>query len=376
MNKAVSRSLFALFMLLVAPVETFADSRHSFMYDSEVTQRVQESLRSGESLKISQWLRLSDSEARELVGLKLRVRNQNGSSSSLSLLAQGRVLETTQVRSSYSEEITFHLSSEIHLETLRLICHGEVMVESISGVLRNYQDYGSTYLRQPEPEEMIQLHLNKVVRGGTRFQLSHMTQEMQGLTLEGAEIERIILIGRAESRTRTSASAQVLMDGRPVSGHELVNTYSDKTPIRILSSQSVTHSLELLVQGEMIVDAVLIKVGRVQRIRSSHESLIPIREILERGQTLSLAPFSRRSPPGVDRFTLQVTSLERYGEIQILNSWGEIIMTETLRSGSSRVEIVLPRNTELREVSLRSWSRVMVESIEFEENTHHPSRRY
>ncbi len=370
MIRSVSKVVLALILTLIAPSETFAQWQNS----NEITERVQQSLRSGETLKVLDWLRLSPSEEEDLIMLKFQLRSLTQRSTEVSLFDRGNVVDQKILRSTYPEEITFSLSPSIQLRTLRLFTQGEVLVESITAVLRpSYSD--SRSIRQVFPEELVRIPIQRLVRGSTRFRLAELASSLQAISLLGAEVERVVVMAQGH---RGFSTAQVIIDGRAESTPETLSQYNEQTPIRLGRFELINQSIDIQIQGEVFIDSVLVKVGQVRRSRqyeTQSNQEIRIEQLLGPGRVIELGRYFPRTGSHLEALTVRVQSFDHRGELELTTSRGEIISVSSVGIGEQTVEFYIPQGLSLQELQLRSWSNIRVESIRIE-NSRYSHRRH
>ncbi len=123
------------------------------------------------------------------------------------------------------------------------------------------------YERQVAEFGMISVRVSQLIRYQGRVDLKELVREQTGLTLEGAEIQRVIVDGYNLSSYGRSAALQVLINGRPEGVERDLNPRIPLTPILVQSYDQVSWGLELQVIGDAQINSIQIRVGRVLPLR-------------------------------------------------------------------------------------------------------------
>lgn len=121
--------------------------------------------------------------------------------------------------------------------------------------------------RQVIAGSLITLHVNQVIRGSGEIGLKRLVKQQTGLTLEGAEIQRVVVDGQSLQRYGRPASLIVLLNGRMEGREKDMDLFRGRTPFPLNSFEEVRQSLVLLVRGEALVQSVHLRIGRVRPLR-------------------------------------------------------------------------------------------------------------
>lgn len=226
---------------------------------SVIHEQVRQVLFPGQVLRVAQLLRLSPREVRELDVVSVTILGQAlRGRSVLSLQSLGRPLVAPQALGPYLTQIHTLLPSQVELETLDLISQGESSIESITLEVRRDRRPGPGVGIPVQPNQMITLHLGQVVRGSAVLPLKQLALQQLGVSLEGAEIERIVIEGQSQGY----ATAQVELNGRIVT-QEVLSMPQGRKPIRMTTNEPIRGTLRLHVSGSVHIQSINIRVGRV-----------------------------------------------------------------------------------------------------------------
>lgn len=229
-----------------------------------IREEVRMNMRSYERLQLSQLLRLSyGQESSELITLSIRAQSLMNGPAQLELHQHGRLLSSQTVRRQVNE-IVFSVPMRTLLSGLELSSVSEIYLESITAqVQRSYGPGpgpgGPGYEQQAQPNSLITLQVNQSVRGNIRIPLEQLARQQMGITLRGAEIERVVVQG--QSNYGRATSVQVELNGRPVGQAKYLS--QGQTPLPIQSMESV-QSLALLAIGDGQISEIRIRVGQVR----------------------------------------------------------------------------------------------------------------
>lgn len=229
-----------------------------------IREEVRMNMRSYERLSLSQLLRLSyGQENSELITLSIRAQSLMNGPAQLELHQHGRLLSSQTVRRQ-ANEIVFSVPMRTLLSGLELSSVSEIYLESITAqVQRSYGPGpgpgGPGYEQQAQPNSLITLQVNQSVRGNIRIPLEQLARQQMGITLRGAEIERVVVQG--QSNYGRATSVQVELNGRPVGQAKYLSV--GQTPLPIQSMEAV-QSLALLAIGDGQISEIRIRVGQVR----------------------------------------------------------------------------------------------------------------
>lgn len=381
MNKASLSFVIVIFASLLVSLNSFAQrqgdrpgERQDERRDT-INERVQQTLRLYERLRLSQLLRLSPQEERQLKLISLSIKAQSfQGKAQLELISSGRSLSQAPVNRQL-RDIQIQLPQGADLDQLELVAsQSEIYIESISlEVQRQRPGQGQgpgphhpqPQIRQVSAGQLVHLEVHQQVRQMARIDLDELLLRQSGLTLSGAEIERVIVDGDPMGRGR-GASVQVELNGRPVGQMKQLASAQRKLPLPIQTSEEVRSGLSLLVYGDAIIESIQIRIGQVrpqfpqgpqsQRIMVNQE--ISSYRDLELGQLL---PYESRL---VSSIILDARS--NYSDAQVAASsfYGGILGSVIVRQVPMRAEIRLMQAVSVRELRLQSLSPVRIDSVE------------
>ncbi|WP_408096944.1 hypothetical protein ACJVC5_18060 [Peredibacter sp. HCB2-198] len=378
MKKASSSFLVLFFAALLVSFQSFAQ-----MSDI-VSERVQQTLRRQERLRLSDLLRVSPYEEREMEVLSLTIMAQSYvGQSTLQVLQMGRAIAAPQIIRRQSQ-VRIVLPARTSLEGIEILAQDELFLESVTAeVLRLRTPVPPTYPtpypptypqpeRQPVPNQMISLQVMQDVRMQQEIQLDTLVRQQMGLTLAGAEIQRVIVEAMPLGYGR-AASVQVVLNSRLVGEERFLSTTQQRLPLLIQSYEEV-RTLGLLVRGDARVQSVSIRVGqvrpqypqqpqlpRIQRVTVGQE--IGSYNVLELSRVL---PYESRL---IRSITLEARTRNGVrAEVALATPYqvlGTLVVTQT----PMRPVIRLFTPTSPRDLRLQSYSQVLIDSLEIEFET-------
>lgn len=383
MKKATSSFLILFFAALLVSFQSFAQM------NDVVSERVQQTLRRQERLRLSDLLRLSPQEQREMEILSLSLMAQSFQGpSTLEILQQGRSLTTPQTIRRQLKEVKVILPARTSLEGIEILAQDEIFIESVTAeVVRGRPlptptpspyptPYPPTYPqpeRRPVPNQMINLQVMQDVRMQQEIPLDTLVRQQMGLTLAGAEIQRVIVQAQPLGYGR-AASVQLVLNGRLVGEEKFIS--GQRLPILVQTYEEV-RTLGLLVRGDARIHTVSIRVGQVraqpeqpqrpqvQRVLVNQE--INSRSALELSRVL---PYENRLARAI---TVEARSRSGAQAEVALTTAYEVLGTLIVSQVPMRPVIRLLRPTSLQELRLQSYSQVLIDALEIELE---PSYRY
>lgn len=339
-----------------------------------IREEVRMNLRSYERMSLSTLLRLSygQESGMELVTLSVRAQSLMNGPAQLELLQNGRPLSSQTVRRQMNE-IILTVPMRTLLSGLELHSVSEIYLESITAqVQSSYNPYpgpGPGRETQVQPNQLVTLSINQSVRGYGIIDLERLANQQMGLTLEGAQIDRVVVQGQSFGR---SASVQVELNRRPVGDIKLLS--AGQTPLQVQSLEEV-RSLALIVSGDAQIQEIRIRVGQVrpQWPQGPQGPQYPgqTQRVYVQQEVSSRYPLSLSSLlPYENRLIRSVTieARSRIGQSQLMLSaiyggqQGSFIVNQT----STRANIRLARPMSVSELQLLSSSSVQVEALEIE----------
>lgn len=365
-------SFLALFLLGSLITQAMAQVRPRHARPSQersdgISERVMQTIRSQERLPISALLRLSPEEShflqvRSLTLLASSLRSQV----QLDVLSLGRPVGIPQLIRRQLSEVRVQLPLGTQLADLEIVASDEILLDTVTVEVEqtHFPDSDPGRQMQPRPGEMLKLDLRREVRGGAEISLGQIVRQQLGLTLQGAQIERVVLLG-AVPRSY-SATVQVLLNGRLVGPMKPI-TSSMTTPIPLRSLEEVQSDLRLLVRGDVLIQQVNVVVGNVRQVPHQFPQRIPVgREIsaarpLELGQLL---PFENRL---VSSITLEArTHRASQAQVELMGFGSQVLAIAIVGQVPMRPRLQLMRPMRVQELRLQSFSPVLIDSLELE----------
>jgi len=351
-------------------------------YPSQQTMRevVNQNLRSYERLRLSDLLRLSNYEGRELQvrSLSLSGQARGFGQVRLELLQNGRPIDT-QLLSRHSGEVFFLIPSGPVVEELEISVSSEMFLSTVTVEVSSSRfpnptprpvpgPYPNPGYEQPVPAfSTLTLQLNQSIRGLAVISLDQLIRQQHRLNLEGAEIEQISVLGQSFGYQRT-ATVQVELNNRPVSDARYFSSISRLETIDLFGREEA-RSLALVVNGDALISEVRVRIGRVrsrqpelprtQRFVVSQE--ISPRFPLELSRIIGFQ--SRR----IRSITIEARALRPVQvQLSLLTRFGESQGALFVGPNFIRATLQLSRAFSSQELRLEALSSVQVEAIEIE----------
>lgn len=380
--KKVSASFLVLFFAIL--MTSFQASAQVYRDSNIITERVNQSIRMYERLRLADLLRLSYDQQRniEIKSLSVMASSLQGQAQ-LELTQNGMPLASSTVRRQL-KEINLILTRPVSVDGLELSSASEIMLESITAEisLRGMPGPGPGPGPGPRPDprdqqvlpnSLLTLQVNQEIRGMGEIHLKQLVKQQMGLSLEGAEIDRVVVQGSPSGYGR-AASVQVELNGRPVGMEKYLSAAQNRTPLPVQSFEEV-RTLKLLVRGDARIHTVLIRVGqvrpqqpqlpRIQRVQVNQE--VSRRFSLELSQLL---PYENRL---IRSISIEARSGGRQsaGTLNLMSRSGEFLGTTYVSQMPSRQIIQLYRPMMASEIRIEADSQILIESLEIEFEQQH-----
>ena len=226
-----------------------------------ITERISQQLRMREVRRISELLRLTMSESMDLEATSITLvasafRNQ----AQIDISSRGRLISTQIVRRQLGT-ISFFLPTKVRLDDLEISASDDVLLDTMSVLAE--RSYRQPQGIQAVSGQMLHLEVRQDIRIGGEIHLKQLVQQQLGITLDGAQIERIAVQGIVT--WGRSATVQVEMNNRLVGPIKTLSASQGVTPIPLNSYEEVRGSLKLLVRGDVSITQIHIRVGQVRR---------------------------------------------------------------------------------------------------------------
>ena len=332
-----------------------------------IEARIQQTLRPGQRLRLSQFLFARDLRA-EVVSLTITAQSFQGPAQ-IQISSGHLVVDQVQVRRQLNQvsSLAQRLGS---LDMLELSAQEDIYIESITANLRSLGGGPGGHIPMPEqqvaPNSVISLVINQDIHGAAEIPLKRLLKEQQGLSLEGAEIQRIAVEGTPIGYGQ--ASVQVELNNRIVGPLRYLSLGQRRLPIPVNSFEEI-RSLKLLVRGSARIISINIRIGNVRQVHVPVPMPIPqhsnifINQEISPSYPLDLASFSREYSL-VRALTLETTSRGRAGEITLMSGQGHIVGRALISQG--RTLVILTTPTSVADLRIFTQSQVFIGNIELD----------
>lgn len=380
--KKVSASFLVLFFAIL--MTSFQASAQVYRDSNIITERVNQSIRMHERLRLADLLRLSYEQQRniEIKSLSVMASSLQGQAQ-LELTQNGMPLASSTVRRQL-KEINLILTRPVSVDGLELSSASEIMLESITAEisLRGMPGPGPGPGPGPRPDpreqqvlpnSLLTLQVNQDIRGMGEIHLKQLVKQQMGLSLEGAEIDRVVVQGSPSGYGR-AASVQVELNGRLVGMEKYLSAAQNRTPLPVQSFEEV-RTLKLLVRGDARIHTVLIRVGQVrpQQPQLPRIQRIQVNQEVSRRMSLELSnllPYENRL---IRSISIEARSGGRQsaGTLTLMSRMGEFLGTTYVSQMPSRQIIQLHRPMMASEIRIEADSQVLIEALEIEFEQQH-----
>lgn len=330
-----------------------------------LSERVMQTVRMHERLRVSELLRLSGGEehllqARSLSLLASSIRGQV----QVEIISLGRPVGIPQIIRRQQSEIRVQLPLGTQLADLEITASDEILLDTVAAEVESFYSDGpfSGQKRQPLPGQMLKLDVRRDVRGSADISLEQIAQQQLGITLEGSQIERVVLLGPV--LRAYSATAQVLIDGRLVGPIKPIGAQMT-TPIPLRTFEEVRRDLRLVIRGDVLIQQINIKVGNVRPVQHQGPQRIHVGREISAGRGLQLGQLLGFEQRLISSIALEArTQRHSTAEVALLALSGQVLATAQVSQIPMRPVLRLIRPVSARELSLESFSPVIIESIE------------
>ena len=226
-----------------------------------ITQRISQSLRMREVRRVSELLRLSMSESMELNANSITLfASSLRNPAMIQISSRGRMISNQIIQRQLSS-VTILLPAQSRLDDLEISASDDMLIDTITVLAES-----SRVRRQDMPAmsgQLIKLDLRQDVRLSAEINLKQLVQQQLGISLEGAQIERVAVQGQV-LRGR-SATVQVGMNNRIISEVKTISEFQGVTPLPLGTMEEVRGDLTLLVRGDVFLSQIIIRVAQVRR---------------------------------------------------------------------------------------------------------------
>lgn len=376
MNKATS--FIALLVLGSLMAETSAQTLPAHQQAGQnqhasgsqiISEVVNATLVRSTRLRVAELLRLTHLESRdlELVALSLNAQTFRGQAS-LELLENNRPVSALQVVKKQLKEIRFPIGARTDLSDLEISASDDVIIQSITAEVRRVRPGGSGQGQWPAPEQqpmpgqMVKLQINRDIRVSGELPLKQLAKQQLGLSLEGAQIERIAV--EASVIRGYSASVQLEMNQRIVASKS-ISAAQRATPLLMNSREEVRGNLRLLVRGDVIIHAVSIRIGQVRPTQPQLPQIqrVQVFQEISSGRVLELGRLLPYESRLISTISLEARTSRSQAEVALL-AMGQVVASAIVAQVPMRPVLQLMRPMSAQELRLQSLSPVMIDAIE------------
>lgn len=398
MRKASTSFIVLIFAALFFSLSSFAQSEraqghgwgrghdrgdYASTYPSQQTLRevLNQNLRSYERLRLADVLRLTYQEAREfqLRSLTLSGQSFGFGQVQIELLQNGRPIDS-QILSRYTGEIFFLIPTGPSIEGLEISVSSEMFLRTITAEISLSRFPSPVPGPNPYPTpgyeqtvtafSTVSLQVNQNVRGTALISLDQLIRQQQRLSLDGAEIEQVTVLGQSFGYGRT-ASIQVELNSRSASDVRYFSSIQRLESIDIYAREEA-RSLSLIVNGDALISEVRVRIGRVR----SRFPELPRTQRFIVGQEVSprfplelsrIIGFQSRR---IRSLTIEARALRSVQvQLSLITSFGESQGTLFIGPQFIRATLPLRRSFLAQELRLEALSSVQIEAIEVEFET-------
>ncbi len=375
------KSASSFLVLAAAALLTSLQSYAQFQYSDEgsrqgggtqmglgqmLSERIQQTLRPYDRLRLSEVLQGGNQRHLEVVSLIIQSQGYN---SQIQILDQGQWISSLPG----SGRVVFPRA--IRLENLELTSSNDVFIESISAEVQTsrggYDDgYGHHEPQGPEiaPNSLLTLELGRRVQGQATIDLERLASQQLGVSLDGVEIERVIVDAQPLGYGRSS-TLQVELNNRIQGAAKVISSAREHTPFS-LNSQENVRSLKLIVHGDALIETVMIRVGQVRQQyprgnqpRHLQSLTVSIGKEIMMNQPLELSQYLPYENRLVRSISIQGNPRRAtQSQVQVLAAYqllGQITVTQM--GMAPKLQLYQP--VSLRELGLQSQSPVQIDSV-------------
>lgn len=310
-----------------------------------LSERVQQTIGRGQRIRLSQFLRAIDRNA-EVISLTISAQSFAGPAQ-LQLLSGYSILEMIQVRRQLAE-IPVRATQLGALELLELSSLEDIYIESITAIIRSGHPQGPFPQReiQVSPHTLITVRLNQDVING-EVPLKRLIKEQLGLSLDGAQIERVAVegmpLGRAASAVHVEINNRIASQVRYLSGTQR------RTPLQVNSFEEI-RSLRLVVSGAARIMDINIRIGAVRPSYNPIPVPVPlplsvrlhVNQEISPSYPLDLALLSRERSI-VSSLAVETNLRVRIAaNMTVINRQGQIVGRAMIASGITHIALTQP----------------------------------
>jgi hypothetical protein len=217
---------------------------------------------------------------------------------------------------------------------------------------------------QPMSGQMLRLDLREEIRYSGVIDLKRIIEQQLGITLVGAQIERIAVQGMV--LRGIGASVQVAMNNHSVGPIKTLSPSQGVTPIPLNTFEEVQSSLVLVVQGDVVISQVNIRVGQVRILQPlpQRPERIQVSQQVSAGRPLELSRLLPLENRLVSSISLEGRTIQTSQAEVALISLGQILTSTIVTQIPMKSVLQLLRPMPVRDLRLESFSPVMIDTLE------------
>ena len=383
MKKASSSFLVLFFASLLVSLSSFAQV-HNGRDGRIIHEHVGQNLRMYERLRLSDLLRLSLQEQRnlELISLSVEAQSLRNGPSQLTLSQHGRSIISETIRKK-KQQVRLQIPASTKIDGLELSTSDEIFLESVIAEVGQIHmptpwpqpqpqpQPGPERIPQVSPHAFITLQIHRQIRGHAQLPLRKMVKEQLGLSLAGAEIERVVVQGQPLMYGR-HASVQVELNNRLVGQAKFLSPAQDRLPLQVNTSEEV-RTLQLVVNGDALIETIAIRVGTVRPNRPQGPQFPQAQRIYVQQEVSPRMPLELSRLLGYDSRLIRSITIEARS-IRGLNAqlsllagyYGEFQGSLMVQQHTVRATLQLHRPMSAHELRIESYQPVLIEALEIE----------
>jgi hypothetical protein len=344
-------------------------------------EQLNQNIRSYERLRLSDLLRLSYQEERniEILSLSLTAQSNSYSSAQIEVSQFGRLI-SSQIVSRQLSTINFYLPARTTIDGIEISSTSEIFLSSVVAEVIINRGHGPQGSGQVPSNSIQTLRLNQSVMGYGSFSLVDLVRQQLRLNLRGAEIQGVTVYGQT-SRYGRETSLQLELNRRPVGVPQYLSRMGRQVELSVYSFEEV-QDLNLVVNGEAQIFDVIIRVGHVRPERPIPGPTGPTGPSVQRFQIRHeispVLPYEISRALGYERRAIQAITIEArsrgqlQSQLSLLTKYGESQGVLFIGPNQVRATLRLRRPMFADELRLEASSSLLVEAIEVEFESYRP----
>ncbi len=343
-----------------------------------IREQLNQNIRSYERLRLSDLLRLSYQEERniEILSLTLTAQSNSYSSAQVEVSQFGRLL-SSQIVSRQLNTINFYLPPRTLVDGIELSSTSEIFLSSVVAEVIINRGQGPIGSGQVPSNSIQTLRLNQSVMGYGSFSLVDLVRQQLRLNLRGAEIQGVTVYGQT-SRYGRETSVQLELNRRPVGVPQYLSRMGRQVELSVYSFEEV-QDLNLIVNGEAQIFDVIIRIGHVRSERPTPGPTGPsVQRFQIRHEISPVLPYEISRALGYERRAIQAITIEArsrgqlQSQLSLLTKYGESQGVLFIGPNQVKATLRLRRPMFADELRLEASSSLLVEAIEVEFESYRP----